>query len=88
VRNPIPTEELAKVKKQFLADFVRNLDSNQELSHTMAYYQIVCDDWRYVEKSLAVIDSISSDEIQTAAKKYFIPRNRTVATLVKDTNHE
>jgi predicted Zn-dependent peptidase len=88
VRSPIPPAELAKVKKQFLADFVRNLDSNQELSHTMAYYQIVCNDWRYVEKSLAVIESISSQEIQTAAKKYLVPRNRTVATLVKDANNE
>ncbi|MBN2108040.1 MAG: insulinase family protein [Deltaproteobacteria bacterium] len=88
VRSPIPPAELAKVKKQFLADFVRNLDSNQELSHTMAYYQIVCNDWRYVEKSLAVIESISSEEIQTAAKKYLVPRNRTVATLVKEAHNE
>jgi predicted Zn-dependent peptidase len=87
-RSPIPQEELAKAKKQFLADFIRNLDSNQELSHTLAYYQIACNDWRYIEKSLSIIDDISSNDIQAAANKYLTPRNRTVAALVKDKNND
>ncbi len=87
-RVPIPPEELAKVKKQFRADFIRNLNSNQGLSHMLSYYQIACNDWSYVEKSLAVIEGISSEDVQAAIKKYLISRNRTVATLVKDKNNE
>jgi predicted Zn-dependent peptidase len=87
-KNPIPPQELAKVKKQFRADFIRNLNSNQGLSHMLSYYQVVCNDWRYLEKSLAVIESISSEDIHAVAKKYLVPRNRTVATLVKDKNNE
>ena len=87
-RDPILPQELAKVKKQFRADFVRNLNSNQGLSHMLSYYQVVCNDWRYVEKSLDVIEGITPEEIQAAAKKYLVQRNRTVATLVKVKNNE
>ena len=87
-REPITPQELAKVKKQFRADFIRNLNSNKGLSHMLSYYQVVCNDWRYVEKSLDVIEGIKPEEIQAAAKKYLVQRNRTVATLVKVKNNE
>lgn len=86
--NPIPAQELDKVKKQFRADFIRNLNSNQGLSHMLSYYQIICNDWRYVEKSLEVIESISPRDIQAATVKYLVARNRNVATLVKEKNNE
>ena len=82
--DPIAPQELAKSKKQFRAEFLRSLDSNQELSHTLSYYQIVCNDWRYFEKNLAAIDSVTADEIKSVIKKYLVPSNRTVATLVKE----
>jgi predicted Zn-dependent peptidase len=88
VREPIPAQELEKVKKQFRADYVRQLDSNLALSHMLAYYQIVCNDWRYIEKSLSILDGISPAEIQAAAKQYLVQRNRTVATIVKAKNNE
>ena len=54
----------------------------------LSYYQVVCNDWRYVEKSLDVIEGIATEEIQAAAKKYLVQRNRTVATIVKVKNNE
>lgn len=83
-REPIPPDELAKVKKQFRADFIRSLDSNQGLSHMLAYYHTVSGDWRYLEKNLDAIDSVTVQEIQSALNRYMVPENRTVATLVKE----
>ncbi|MBN2109053.1 MAG: insulinase family protein [Deltaproteobacteria bacterium] len=83
-RMPLPAEELAKAKKQFRADFVRNLDSNRMLSRMLAYYQVLCGDWRYLEKNLKIIESISAQEIQSAIQKYLVSSNRTVAVLVKE----
>jgi predicted Zn-dependent peptidase len=87
-RVPLPAEELAKAKKQFRADFVRNLDSNPMLSRMLAYYQVLCGDWRYLEKNLKTIESISAEEIQSAIQKYLVSKNRTVAVLVKEKNND
>ncbi len=81
---PIPPAELQKTKKRFRADFLRSLDSNQGLSHTLAYFQVVCNDWRYMEKNLAAIETVTASEIKQVIKKYLVPENRTVATLVKE----
>lgn len=83
-RDPLPADELSKVKKQFRADFIRSLDSNQGLSHMLAYFQTVSGDWRYLENNLDDIDTVTAAEIQRAVNRYLVPENRTVATLVKD----
>lgn len=83
-REPVPARELAKVKKQFRADYVRSLDSNRMLAKMLAYYQVLCGDWRSLEKNLDIIAGISPGEIQSAVRGYLVARNRTVATLVKE----
>ncbi len=83
-RGPISPEELARAKKRYRADFLRGLDSNQELSHTLAHFQIVCNDWQYLERNLAEMETVTAKEIQDAVKRFLVPSNRTVATLVKE----
>jgi len=81
----VPGEELRKIKKQLKTDFIRQLQSNAELAGILSYYQTVCGDWRYLEKHLAVIDTITAEDVQRVARTYLIDKNKTVACLVKDT---
>lgn len=80
----ISRKELRKVKNQFKVNFIRRLQSNAGLAGILSYYQAVCNDWRYLEKHLEVIDKITQDDIQMVAQKYLNKKNRTVAYLVKE----
>ena len=80
----ITEKELRKVKNQFNVSFLQGLQSNQGLAGMLSYYQAVCDDWKYLEKHIEIIDKITPDEIQSVAKKYLRPDNRTVVYLEKE----
>jgi predicted Zn-dependent peptidase len=49
----------------------------------ISYYEILLGDYRYITNHLKVIEKITPEDILRVAKKYLIPENRTVATLVK-----
>jgi predicted Zn-dependent peptidase len=81
-REPVPEQELQKVKNQMKADFIRRLNSNSALASMLSYYEVLLGDYRYLTNYINVIDTITPDEIMQAAQKYFNRENRTVATLV------
>jgi predicted Zn-dependent peptidase len=80
---PVPKEELQKIKNQIQTSFLRKLNSNSKLAYWLSYGQTLFDDWRYITKHLESYENITPEEIQRVAQKYFSIRNRTVATLVK-----
>ncbi len=80
---PVTPRELAKVKNNLEAGFIRSLASNAGLAAQLSYYQCLAGDWRYIENHLDVISRITADDVSRAAKRYLVPRNRTVATLVR-----
>jgi predicted Zn-dependent peptidase len=81
-REPVPEQELQKVKNQMKADFIRSLNSNNGLASMLSYYETLLGDYRYLSNYIKVIDKITPDEIMQAAQKYFRKQNRTVATLI------
>jgi predicted Zn-dependent peptidase len=80
---PVTPRELAKVKNNLEAGFIRSLASNAGLAAQLSYYQCLAGDWRYIENHLAVIGRITADDVSRVAKRYLVERNRTVATLVQ-----
>ncbi len=80
---PAPAGELDKIKRQMKADFVRGLQSNGGLANTLAYFQALTGDWRYLTRYEEVIDGISPAEIMETARRYFNADNRTVAVLTR-----
>jgi predicted Zn-dependent peptidase len=80
-REPVGAEELEKVRKNLLADFVRGLDSNSGLANMLAHYQAVAGDWRYLLNHARVMEGITTAEIMETAARTFRETNRTVATL-------
>jgi predicted Zn-dependent peptidase len=81
-REPVPEQELQKIKNQMKADFIRSLNSNNGLASMLSYYETLLGDYRYLSNYIKVIDKITPDEILQAAQKYFRKENRTVATLI------
>lgn len=79
---PVPAEELQKVKNQIAADAFRRLESPFFQLIQLLFYD-GWGDWTYLntwaDKTLAV----SADDVQRVAAKYFTKENRTVATYLR-----
>jgi predicted Zn-dependent peptidase len=82
-REPVPAEELAKIKNQIQTGFLRQLNSNSKLAYWLSYGQCLFGDWRYLTRRLEAYEKVTPEDIRRAAEKYFTARNRTVATLVR-----
>jgi predicted Zn-dependent peptidase len=78
---PVTDEELAKAKKNIKMDYLRSLDSNDEIASTLSYYESLLGDYRYFANYLKEIEKVTADDIQKAAQQYLTQNNRTVATL-------
>jgi predicted Zn-dependent peptidase len=83
---PITDTELAKAKNQLRMGYIKNLDSNSELASMLSYYEVLLGDYRYISNYLNIIDKVSAEDIQRAAKLYLNKENRTIAVL--DRRHE
>ena len=79
----VAAEELERVRNRIRVDFLRNLQKNDDLAHMLTYYQSVAGDWRYLVHYDKELASITPAEIQSAARRYFAPENRTVITLAR-----
>ena len=81
-REPVADKELQKIKNQLQADFIRGLKNNDGLASQLSYYQIICNNWRYLEQHMAMIDKITPRDVQRIAAQYLHASNRTVARLI------
>ena len=75
--------ELNKVRNNVMKDFTFGLASNEGLATSLAYFQAIAGDWRYVIKHASIINDIKGDDIVNTAKKYFADENKTIVTLDK-----
>lgn len=78
---PVTNDELIKAKKNIAMDYLKSLDSNDDLASTLSYYEVLLGDYRYFANYLKEIDKVTADDIKKAALKYLTKNNRTIATL-------
>lgn len=77
-----PTDaELKRVKTNLEADMIRSLSSNSGLAGTLAYFESVAGDWRYIMELIDGIRSVTAADVTRVAREYLTPANRTVAVL-------
>ncbi len=82
-KEPVSDPDLQKIKNQIQTSFLRKLDSNSSLAYWLSYGQSLFGDWRYVTDRIKAYEKVTAEDVRRVARKYFIPKNRTVATLVK-----
>ena len=79
---PIPPEELQKVKNQAKANAYRRLSSPFFILIQLLYYDGL-GDWKYINTYADEIDAVSAADLQRVAKEYFTKENRTVGIFLR-----
>jgi len=78
---PIPAEELEKIKARATAGFVNGLRSNLGMAIQLASFQNDFGDWRALFRELDRIKGVTPEDVQRVAKEYFNEDNETIARL-------
>jgi predicted Zn-dependent peptidase len=81
--DPIPEKELTKIKNQLRASFLYPLRSNSGLAGQLSYFEILTGDWKNLTAYAAAIQATTAAQVQDAARRTFVPSNRTVAVLAR-----
>ena len=84
-KNGVTQEELDRARRDAESSFLWGKTSTHGLAQDLAYNQAVFGDWRLLLKYPEMIKALTSKDIQEAAAKYLISKNRTVATLERPT---
>ena len=78
-REPVPADELTKVKNQIVAESYRNLENPFYLLLQLLFYD-GWGDWKYINEWSAKTLAVSAEDVQRVARQYFTAENRTVAS--------
>lgn len=81
---PVLENEFAKAKKKIKSQFAHNAETVSEIGDTIGYYMTVCDDLTLVEDYLKLLDEITIEDLQTAAKKYLNIDNAVISVLLPE----
>jgi predicted Zn-dependent peptidase len=81
---PLPAEELQKVKNQAKANAFRRLSSPFSIAIQLMIYDGF-GDWRYINTYAEEVDRVTAADLQRAAKRYFTKENRTVGVFLRKT---
>ncbi len=87
-REPVPAEELQKVKNQILAEFYRQLKTIAGKANLLGSYEVFFGSWNEINAAPQKIEKVKAEDVQRVAAKIFSPRNRTVATLIPEQREE
>lgn len=81
-KEPVPSEELQKVKNNFAAAEYRRLSSNFPI-----LMQLIQNDgegdWRQINDAAPKIQAVTADDVMRVANTYFAKENRTVAIYTR-----
>jgi predicted Zn-dependent peptidase len=79
---PVPAEELQKVKNQAKANAYRRLSSPFFIALQLLSYDGL-GDWRYINTYADQVDAVTAADLQRAAARYFTRENRTVGVFLR-----
>jgi predicted Zn-dependent peptidase len=81
-QEPVPTEELQKVKNNFAASEYRRLTSNMSVLMQLIFNEGL-GDWREINAAGPKYQAVTAVDLQRVAKKYFTKENRSVAIYTR-----
>lgn len=80
----ITADELQKAKNQLLADFYRQMKRISGKANLLGQYEVFFGDYRKLLTADKELEKVTAGEVQNVAQRYLGPRNKTVATLIRE----
>ncbi len=77
----ISEEELTKAKKNIVAEWYYDMQSNEDLAELLSYFESITGSWKYVQEHQRQIKSIGQEDIQRIVRAYLKPERSRVAIL-------
>jgi predicted Zn-dependent peptidase len=81
----VSQEELDRVKTQSRAGLLGALASNSGMASLLTEYEAKTGSWRSVFRDLQALEAVTAEDVQRVAKATFVPNNRTVGKLLRQT---
>lgn len=86
LKTGITERELNKAKKKVKSGFACDVETVSEIGETIGYYMTVCDDLALAEEYIPICESITSNDLVNAAKKYLNLDNAVISLLLPEDN--
>lgn len=84
-QEPLSERELQMVQNKLEAHHAREISTNAGLASALTFFEVVAGDWRYMADHRKKIAELTPEDVLRVARKYFVPSNSTVVTLVRET---
>jgi predicted Zn-dependent peptidase len=81
-KEAVPPAELQKVKNQVKANAFRRLSSPVSIMFQLMQYEGL-GDWKRINTYPEMLDAVTAEDIQRAARTYFTPERRTVGVFLR-----
>jgi predicted Zn-dependent peptidase len=75
--------EILKIRNQAEVEAVGRLASNAGLASQLGNAWALTGDWRTLFSDQEKLEAVTAEDVRDAARRYLLPRRRTVATLVR-----
>lgn len=82
--NPVSEREFFKAKKKIKSQFAYNAETVSEIGETIGYYLTVCNDLTLVEEYLEILEQLTIQDLQEAAKKYLNIKHASISVLLPE----
>jgi zinc protease len=82
---PISERELQRTKNQFARDYILNRESDQDKARVLSHAVVIHHDIKTADGEFDIFQSLTAADVQRVARTYFTPSNRTVLTLMPQT---
>ena len=80
----VPRKELDAARVRYRAQFYDSMESTFGRAHQLATLALFRDDPQRINALPKALDGVTSEQIQAAAKKYYVPTNRTAVDRVPE----
>jgi zinc protease len=82
---PVPAKQLQDVKSHLRYSFALGMDSTAAIAGTLAHYIGLRRTPETINKRYELYQKVTADDVTRVAKKYFVEKERTIATLKSET---
>jgi predicted Zn-dependent peptidase len=84
-KEPPTDEEMTRVRNAADASFIRSLRSDMGVARVIAYVEYIAGTWKYLLTEREKMKTVTPQQVQEVARKYFGEENRTVGELQQKT---